>query len=75
MILSYIRLVGSTSAKDIFNQCMGTYLKAEGESTDPIELRSKITHIIQSELDGLQADGMIERATNSLGQVFYRVKA
>lgn len=87
MILAYIQLVGSTSAKDIFNQCVGTYLKQEELAKGslevhqetlnlkaPTDLRRKVTHIIQEELDILQRDGMIERSCNGLGQVFYRVK-
>ena len=82
MILSYIQLVGSTSAKDIFNQCVGAYMK-EAEITQglreatlnpkaPTDLRRKITHDIQQELDVLQREGMVLRSVNGLGQVFYR---
>lgn len=74
MILSYLKLVGSSSAKDIFNQCMGAYLK-EAEyvnSKSPTHLRRKITELIQLELEALVQDLSITRSINSNGAVFYR---
>lgn len=79
MILSYIKLVGNASAKDIFNNCIGTYIKQADVPADatqamkPVEMRGDLTRLIQAELDHLVETGLVRKYINSIGQIFYSV--
>jgi len=76
MILDYIELVGSTSAKDIFNQCMGVMLQSkriDNSEYDFLKAKTKLIQSITLDLQELVNKGLIRKVVLSTGQVFYRV--